>query len=82
MEELFAEKKCDVLLTPHYKELSRLTGDCVGTVAEKGLDAPGGVRESAQSDGAVEGRLDDRDGRREDRREYRGDAGTGEGRQR
>ncbi len=41
LEELFAEKKCDVLLTPHYKELSRLTGDCVGTVAEKGLDAPG-----------------------------------------
>ncbi len=39
-EELFAGKKCDVLVTPHIKEFSRLTGECVGALLEKGLDAP------------------------------------------
>lgn len=37
---IFAEKKCDVLLTPHIKEFSRLTGESVGAILGKGLAAP------------------------------------------
>lgn len=42
-EELFAlfkNKKCEVLLTPHVKEFSRLSGESVENVLDKGLYAP------------------------------------------
>lgn len=37
---LFRLKKCDVLLTPHVKEFSRLTGLTVEEIAESGLAQP------------------------------------------
>ncbi len=40
LSEIFATKKCDVVLTPHCKEFSRLTGARVSEVIEKGLSAP------------------------------------------
>ncbi len=40
MGEIFEEKKCDVLLTPHVREFSRLTGESVKDILHKGLDAP------------------------------------------
>ncbi len=36
----FATKKCDVILTPHVKEFSRLSKESVQNVLEKGLQAP------------------------------------------
>ena len=40
MKELFANKKCDVVITPHIKEFSRLTGESVDEILEKGFFAP------------------------------------------
>lgn len=40
LSALFGNKKCDVLLTPHVKEFSRLSGDEVCDIIEKGLLAP------------------------------------------
>ncbi len=37
---VFAAKKCGVVLTPHIKEFSRLTGESVQTLLEKGVFAP------------------------------------------
>ena len=37
---LFGNKKCDVLLTPHAKEFSRLSGKSVEEIIENGLIAP------------------------------------------
>ena len=37
---LFGNKKCDVLLTPHVKEFSRLSGVSVEEIVERGLTAP------------------------------------------
>ncbi|MBE7084975.1 MAG: NAD(P)H-hydrate dehydratase [Clostridiales bacterium] len=37
---LFANKKCDVVITPHLKEFSRLTGESVAELKKKGLSAP------------------------------------------
>ena len=37
---LFANKKCDVLLTPHAKEFSRLSGQSVQEIVQNGLAAP------------------------------------------
>ena len=37
LDELFAKKKCDVILTPHIKEFSRLSGLSVEEVAEDSL---------------------------------------------
>lgn len=39
-ESIFADKKCDVLLTPHLKEFSRLTGESTDDLLTKGLNAP------------------------------------------
>ena len=36
----FRAKKCDVIITPHIKEFSRLTGESVQAILEKGLFAP------------------------------------------
>ncbi|MBE5747166.1 MAG: NAD(P)H-hydrate dehydratase [Clostridiales bacterium] len=38
--ELFDNKKCDVVLTPHVKEFSRLSGKEVAEIIEEGLTAP------------------------------------------
>lgn len=38
--EIFQNKKCDVVLTPHIKEFSRLSGESVETILEKGYSAP------------------------------------------
>lgn len=38
--EIFADKKCDVLITPHVKEFSRLTGESVEAILKKGTAAP------------------------------------------
>lgn len=40
VDEAFAQKKCDVLITPHIKEFSRLTGESVQAILEKGAFAP------------------------------------------
>lgn len=40
LAQIFAEKKCDVIITPHCKEFSRLTGESVRSILEKGLSAP------------------------------------------
>ena len=40
LAELFKNKKCDVVITPHIKEFSRLTGESVQSLLDKGLDAP------------------------------------------
>lgn len=37
LDELFAKKKCDVMLTPHIREFSRLSGLSVDEVAEDSL---------------------------------------------
>lgn len=37
---LFKTKQCGVVLTPHVKEFSRLTGACVQEIVEQGLTAP------------------------------------------
>ena len=37
---LFGDKKCDVVLTPHVKEFSRLSGDSVEEIVDGGLSAP------------------------------------------
>ena len=39
-ESIFADKKCDVLLTPHLKEFSRLTGESTDDLLTKGPNAP------------------------------------------
>ena len=39
-KSIFGTKKCDVVLTPHYKEFSRMTGESVIALKEKGLSAP------------------------------------------
>lgn len=39
---LFGKKKCDVLLTPHVKEFSRLSGKGVEEIVEEGLTTPCG----------------------------------------
>ena len=39
-ETLFKDKKCDIILTPHLKEFSRLTGESVEDILKKGLCAP------------------------------------------
>lgn len=38
--DIFKNKKCDVILTPHIKEFSRLTGESVEEILEKGFSAP------------------------------------------
>lgn len=40
LSEIFENKKCDVLLTPHIKEFSRLTGKEISEILAAGLDAP------------------------------------------
>ncbi|MBQ8322696.1 MAG: NAD(P)H-hydrate dehydratase [Clostridia bacterium] len=40
LAKAFAQKKCDVVLTPHIKEFARLSEESVGTISEKGFDAP------------------------------------------
>lgn len=40
LDTLFGNKKCDVLLTPHAKEFSRLSGKLVEEIIEDGLFAP------------------------------------------
>ncbi len=40
VEKLFQSKKCDVLLTPHAKEFSRLTGETIKEILEQGMYAP------------------------------------------
>ncbi len=40
IEPLMAMKKCDVLLTPHAKEFSRLSGLTVEEILSSGVDAP------------------------------------------
>ncbi len=39
LDALFLRKKCDVLLTPHVKEFSRLSGESVREILDKGLSA-------------------------------------------
>lgn len=39
-KEIFGAKKCDVVLTPHIKEFSRLSGESVQTLINQGLSAP------------------------------------------
>ncbi len=39
-ENLFANKKCEILLTPHVKEFSRLSGESVEEILQKGVYAP------------------------------------------
>ena len=39
-ESVFAQKKCAVLLTPHLKEFSRLTGESVQDILNGGMRAP------------------------------------------
>lgn len=40
LADLFAKKKCDVLLTPHVKEFSRLTGESVQEIQKSGMESP------------------------------------------
>ena len=40
LSALFKNKKCGVLLTPHIKEFSRISGESVDDILEKGLYAP------------------------------------------
>ena len=40
LDEVFARKKCAVLLTPHIKEFSRLSGESVQSVLDGGIRAP------------------------------------------
>ena len=40
LQPIFANKKCEVVLTPHVKEFSRLTGESVDEILEKGMLAP------------------------------------------
>ena len=40
LKELFKRKTCDVLITPHVKEFSRLSGEDVASITEQGLFAP------------------------------------------
>ena len=40
LSQLFKTKKCGVVLTPHVKEFSRLTGENVQVILENGLSAP------------------------------------------
>lgn len=40
MRDLFAKKKCEVVLTPHCKEFSRLCAQTVQVIQEKGIYAP------------------------------------------
>lgn len=39
LHELFEQKKCDVLLTPHIKEFSRLSGLSVNEILQSGINA-------------------------------------------
>ena len=39
-ENVFQNKKCEILLTPHIKEFSRLSGESVEEILAKGLHAP------------------------------------------
>lgn len=39
LRQIFAKKKCDVLLTPHVKEFSRLSGKSVEEISREGLTA-------------------------------------------
>ncbi len=41
-EKLFQTKKCDVVITPHVKEFSRLTKEGIQDILERGLYAPVG----------------------------------------
>ncbi len=38
--KIFKNKKCDVVITPHVKEFSRLLGENVGGILQNGLNAP------------------------------------------
>ena len=38
--KIFKNKKCDVVITPHVKEFSRLLGENVGEILQNGLTAP------------------------------------------
>lgn len=40
LQSVFANKKCEVVITPHVKEFSRLTGQTVQEILEKGMLAP------------------------------------------
>lgn len=40
LKALFKKKKCDLLLTPHCKEFSRLSGKEVAQILESGISAP------------------------------------------
>lgn len=40
LQSIFAHKKCEVVLTPHVKEFSRLTGQTSRGILEKGMLAP------------------------------------------
>jgi NAD(P)H-hydrate epimerase len=39
-ERLLKEKTCDVVMTPHVKEFSRLSGETVQSIIEQGIQAP------------------------------------------
>lgn len=49
LKELFQNKKCEVVLTPHSKEFSRWTGDSVETVLQKGVTIAKNFAESYQT---------------------------------
>ena len=40
LSTLFSEKKCNVILTPHVKEFSRLSGESVERILQQGYEAP------------------------------------------
>ena len=40
LPNLFVNKKCDVIITPHVKEFSRLTGESVEDIQKSGLESP------------------------------------------
>ncbi|MBQ9714161.1 MAG: NAD(P)H-hydrate dehydratase [Clostridia bacterium] len=40
LQTCFLQKKCSVLLTPHVKEFSRLSGDSIEEILQRGISAP------------------------------------------